>query len=295
MTYGGPPLPSSVERLLPRAVTDEVRAKAHSAVEELRLKCGRRAWMICGGRNIILDAVVDRGQLEDVLLRVCGGSLYAHAEQIKEGFVSLEGGVRVGVIGRASVENGRVVSVRDISTLCFRIPTDARVDVSSLVERIRGARMTGGLLLYSPPGGGKTTALRSLARALGSGDSPFRVAVVDTRGELSTGLSGRGLCVDILSGYPRREGIEIAARSMGAQVIVCDEICGEEEARVIVDAGSGGVPLIASAHAADLRSLLCRADMARLHRAGVFLWYVGVDRLRIPLFDVTAREDAEVV
>ena len=133
--------------------------------------------------------------------------------------------------------------------------------------------------------------LRNLARTLASGDSPLRVVVVDTRGELSAGLSGRGLCVDSLSGYPHREGIEIASRSMGAEVIVCDEICGEDEARVIVEAGSGGVPLLASAHAFDLAGLFCRADMTKLHRAGAFLAYVGVDRHRQDPFFVTLWEE----
>lgn len=291
---GTPPLPTAVEKLLPPCVVEEVRKKATVAVEELRLKCGRRSWMLCGGRNVMLDAVLDRAAVEDILMRVCGGSLYAHAEHIKEGFITLGGGIRVGVIGRAAVENGRIVAVRDISALCFRIPTDVRVDVSPLVTLIRGTGGARGLLLYSPPGGGKTTALRCLARSLGSGEHPMRVVVIDTRGELAAGLSGRGLCVDVLAGYPRREGIEIAARSMGAEIIVCDEICGEDEARVIIETGSGGVPLLASAHAADLGGLLSRSDMMRLHRAGVFCAYVRVDRHAEHPFDAVTWRDAEL-
>lgn len=294
MILGGMPLlPSAVEKVLPATLIDEVGRVAHGAVEELRLKCGRRAWMTCGGRNVILDTVLDRGQMEDILLAVCGGSLYAHAESIREGYVTLAGGVRVGVVGRAAVEDGRTVSVRDISSLCFRIPNGVRVDVSPLSALVRSFQRTRGLLVYSPPGGGKTTVLRCLARALGSGENPMRVVVVDTRGELEAGLSGRGLCVDILSGYPRRAGIEIAARSMGAEVIVCDEICGAEEARVIIETQGGGVPLVASAHASDMAGLLSRSDMALLHRAGTFGAYVRVDRQAASLFDIVSHDDAE--
>ena len=81
---GTPPLPTAVEKLLPPCVVEEVREKATVAVEELRLKCGRRSWMLCGGHNVMLDAVLDRAAVEDILMRVCGGSLYAHAEHIKE-------------------------------------------------------------------------------------------------------------------------------------------------------------------------------------------------------------------
>ena len=292
---GTPPLPSSVERVLPKSIREEVWAKATATVEELRLKSGRRSWMLCNGKNIILDAVLDRASIETILMNVCGGSLYAHAEHIREGFITLSGGIRVGVAGCAAVENGKLVGVRDISSLCFRIPTDIRVDVSSLEALVRGSGGVRGLLLYSPPGGGKTTALRCLARTLSSGEKPMRVVIVDTRGELSAGLSGRGLCLDILSGYPRREGIEIAARSMGAEIVICDEICGEDEARIIMETGAGGVPLLASAHAADLEGLLSRSDMKCLHRAGVFCAYVRVDRHCTSPFDIVARGDAETV
>ena len=292
MILGGMPLlPSAVEKVLPATLIDEVGRVAHGAVEELRLKCGRRAWMTCGGRNVILDTVLDRGQMEDILLAVCGGSLYAHAESIREGYVTLAGGVRVGVVGRAAVEDGRTVSVRDISSLCFRIPNGVRVDVSPLSALVRSFQRTRGLLVYSPPGGGKTTVLRCLARALGSGENPMRVVVVDTRGELEAGLSGRGLCVDILSGYPRRAGIEIAARSMGAEVIVCDEICGAEEARVIIETQGGGVPLVASAHASDMAGLLSRCCIARAPLALMFGW-IDKPRLCLTLFLTTTRRRA---
>lgn len=289
---GAPIVPSAVARVLPERLLDEVGRTATGAVEELRLKCGRRAFMVCGGQNVMLDTVLDRAAIEDILLAVCGGSLYAHAESIREGYVSLSGGVRVGVIGRAAVEGGQTVSVRDISSLCFRIPSGIRVDTLPLAALMRSFSLTRGLLIYAPPGGGKTTVLKSLARALASGEDPLRVVVVDTRGELAAGLAGRGLCVDILSGYPRRAGIDIAARSMGAQVIVCDEICGEDEARTIVTTQGGGVPLIASAHAADITGLLSRTDISMLHRAGTFGAYVRVDRRNEALFDITLHGEA---
>ena len=288
ITVGSLPLlPAEVANVLPERLIDEVGQKATGAVEELRLKADRHAWMICNGQNIMLSAILNRRQLEDVFVSVCGGSLYAHAESIREGYVSLGGGIRVGVAGRAASVDGRTAGVRDISSLCFRIPGDVRVDVSPLVALMRGFQRVRGLMIYSPPGGGKTTVLRNLARVLSSGREPLRVVAVDSRGELAWGLEGGGLCVDILSGYPRRAGIDIAARTMGAQVIVCDEIGGDEDAEAIIRTQGGGVALVTSAHASDIEGLLSRSDMARLHRAGTFGAYVRVDRQRAPLFDIT--------
>ena len=222
---------------------------------------------------------------------VCGGSLYAHAESIREGYVAFSDGIRVGGVGRAAVEGGRIVDVRDTVSLCFRIPGDVRMDVTPLVSLFGSFGRTRGLLVYAPPGGGKTTVLRHVARALSQGRRAMRVVVVDTRCELESGLSGQGLCVDILSGYPRGRGIDIAARSMGAEVIVCDEICGMEGADVILATQGGGVPLVASAHASDLEGLLSRGDMAKLHAAGTFGAYVRVDRRAPSLFEITLHEE----
>ena len=284
---GVPLLPASVARLLPERLLAEIPIRACGAVNELHLRADGNAWLTCGKENVSLATVLSRKQIEDVFLAVCGGSLYAHADTVREGFVSLGDGVRVGVIGRAVRVGERTVGVRDVCALCFRIPTDAWVDPAPLLELLESFSYVRGLLLFSPPGGGKTTALRSLVRALGSGERPRRVAVVDTRCELASGLSSGGLCVDILSGYSRREGIEIAVRSMGAQVVVCDEICGSDDAKTILELQGGGVPLIATAHAADRAGLLSRADLVLLHRAGTFGAYVDVNWRREKVFCVT--------
>jgi len=291
ISHGGEPLlPASVARVLPTGVAEAVEACAVGAVEELRLKAGRRAWMVCGGQNIALDVAVEQRTLENILTDLCGGSLYAYADSIREGYITLSDGVRVGVAGRASVEEGKTLAVRDILTLCFRIPHRILVDTQPLADLLRSFSLTRGLLLYSPPGGGKTTALASLARTLGAGERPLRVVVVDSRGELAPLLRSRGLCVDVLTGYPRRRGIEIAARTLSAQVILCDELCGVPEAQTVIETRGGGVPLIATAHAADLQGLLHRSDMRILHEADVFGAYVRMDRGSEVLFDITPRE-----
>ena len=290
---GTPPIPTSVERLLPEALRAEIPARARGAVNELHLRAGGRAWLTCGRENIILDTTLSAEQLADLVLAACNGSLYAHADTVRDGFLTLSDGVRVGIVGRAVLEGGRTVNVRDVSALCFRIPTHAWVDPAPLLALLQSFSYTRGLLLFSPPGGGKTTALRSLVRALGSGASPLRVAVVDTRCELAPALAAKGLCVDVLSGYPRRQGIEIAARSMGAQIIVCVELCGIDEARTVLELQGGGVPLVATAHAADVRGLLSRSDMALLHGAGTFGAYVNVDWRREEIFRAVLREEVD--
>ena len=123
----------------------------------------------------------------------------------------------------------------------------------------------------------------------------MRVCVIDTRGELGAFWGDRSLSIDLLSGYPRALGIEIATRTMNAELILCDEIGEEREANAILSAQNCGVPFVASAHAEDVQGLLRRSGIRRLHEAGVFGAYVGIRRRpgeRDFLYTVTDWESA---
>jgi stage III sporulation protein AA len=167
--------------------------------------------------------------------------------------------------------------VRNVESLAIRIPRRAKLDAGGVRGMLESFGMSAGLLVFSPPLGGKTSFLREVARELASGREPLRVVVVDTRGELGFSLDSPRLCLDLLRGYPKKEGLEIAARTLGAQVVICDEI-GAGESDAVCELHGGGVPLIASAHAAGLSDLLCRRGIAELHRARVFGGYMRVTR-----------------
>ena len=264
-------LPRSVAWLLPKELLWAIESADISAVEEIRVKRGRRIWISGAGRNLAIDLTVSGDTLEEILVRACGGSLYSAEESIKRGYVFAGDGVRVGVCGEWTVGG-----IRNITSLAIRVPHRVNIETGGIRVLLDGFGMSRGLLAFSPPLGGKTSFLREAARELASGDRPLRVVVVDTRGELEYCLDGE-LCIDILSRYPRKEGIEIAARTLGAQVVICDEI-GAGEAEAICELHGGGVPLIASAHAASLSDLLSRRGIDYLHRAGVFGAYLELYR-----------------
>lgn len=287
---------SRVLSSLPYRLSDEIKKRASGLrIEEIRVRLGRRASLVISGENVQLKTVLDKSELSAVLSDMCQGSLYAFSETINQGYISLPGGVRVGICGRAACEDGHIIGVNDITSLSIRIPHRIGNVGQAVCDLLASFDRVSGVLIYSPPGVGKTTLLRSVAAKLASGEAPLRTVVIDTRGELSFSNEGQELCLDVLSGYPRRQGIEIATRSLNAQVIICDEIGDYEEAMALVASHNCGVPLIASAHASSIDGLLSRSGIRLLHDAGIFGAYVGIkrgERMNF-LYDICLREECK--
>jgi len=287
------PLPAM---LPPRLLTAAERAVPEGLFpEELRVRRNRAASLVVAGQNHLLDVALSGEELDALLLTMCTGSLYAHHDTLKEGYIMLDGGVRVGVGGRAAVLDGKINAISEVAVLCIRLPHRTPAvggEIAALFEGLHGTR---GILLYAPPGVGKTTILRGVATLLAGGDTPRRTAVIDTRGELGC-FVGERLLIDVLSGYPRGRGIGIATRTLSAEVIISDEVGDLAEAQEIVSAHIGGVPLIATAHAFSVRELLSRPGMRLLHEARVFGAYVGISRAAGRFcyhYDVTDWEAAD--
>ena len=266
--------------------------------EELHLRVGRACSVTVGGENRRVDLTWSREDMDALVVRLCDGSLYAHRESINLGYIAPGDGIRVGICGRAFFEmqesGTQLLGVRNIDALCFRFPRPLRSVGRCLAARLR-TDFPAGALIYAPPGVGKTTLLRALAEQFSRGEYALRVAVVDSRCELDDGGFSDEALLTFLSGYPKGQGIEIAARSMSAQLILCDEIGNADEARAVLAAANCGVPVIATAHARSVKQLLCRPGFDLLHRAAVFGSYVGIARIageRDYRYHITAWEDA---
>lgn len=271
--------PEEVAKLLPSRVREEISSLVGiRRIEEIRLRRERRVTLTTDRGNIFLRSVLSIGEINDIISDMCGHSIYAHSETINNGYITLSGGIRVGICGRAAIEEGTIIGVYDVSALNIRIPSHIRSVGEPVCTLIRSMPDSKGVLIYSPPGVGKTTLLRSVAYRMASGESARRVAVIDTRGELCGFERLRDAAIDMLSGYPKSIGIEIAARTMNPQLMVCDEIGGSEEADAIISAQNCGVPLLASAHGENIEGLLRRPQLLKLHKARVFGAYVRIAR-----------------
>lgn len=269
----------SVIDILPIRLAGEIKRLALSrcgglaSVKEIRVRRGAACSMIIGKETLRLYSRVEENDADELVSRLIGGALYAHRESIASGYLSLPYGVRVGVCGTASYDNDRLVGVGRLSSIVFRIPT-GECEFSEELYSIFRRGIGRGMLIYSPPGVGKTTALRSLARSVGGGRRPMRVCVVDERCEFYEG-DYSGFEVDILRGYKRREGIEIATRTLSADLIMIDEL-GAADCDSILDVVRCGIPLVATAHADSAEEIRSKPALTELLSCSAFSVLVGI-------------------
>lgn len=249
-----------------------VRRDFPLGLSEIRLRSEGRSSVVLSGENIPLFSRVTPSDIEESYDKALGGALYAHTDEVKHGFFSMPYGVRVGI--SASKRAGELLPLLP-SGLAFRLPSAPSENAGKIFSLWR-ERKPRGMLIYSKPGGGKTSALRALSGLI-SREGALRVAVIDERREFSC-ENFSGCSVDVLSGYGKSEGIEIAMRTLSPEVIIVDEIGTLTEAESLIAVGRGGVPIIASAHADSFAELKSRAPIRLLLENGYFELFVRLLR-----------------
>ncbi len=273
-----------------------------AGMEEIRLRVDQPFMVVCGGKkNFVSDTGefcpgeeahrVTLSEIGETVDYISSYSRYAFEEKIRQGFLTIQGGHRVGLCGRTVAEDGRVRTISPITFLNIRIarqiPGCGRRVAPLLWER---GQLCDTLIL-SPPGLGKTTLLRDIIRLLsdGTGGQACMVGVVDERSELAACCQGipqndLGSRTDVLDGCPKAEGMMMLVRTMAPQVIAVDEVGSEEDCRAMEYVMNCGCRIIATAHASSLEELGLRPVFGRWLSERRFGRYVLIEREREEIF-----------
>ena len=260
---------------LPQGMRSEVISAAEhlgGRINEIRLRKNKPMCLSADRRDIATGYICTERDMESVMSSLCQGSLYSYAENIKDGFIAGESGIRAGVCGRAVIRDGRIDCVRDITSVNIRIPHRVKGAADELYSLVMSR---GSTLVYSKPAMGKTTALRELIPLLSDVKKGKKVSVIDTRYELYAGIEGEDMA-DVFSGYPRPEGMLSAVRTMSPEYIICDEIGDEGDTEAILRAHSAGVKVVASAHGDSVGRLSENKSIRELLEGGVFSALYGI-------------------
>jgi len=223
----------------------------------------------CCDREESMWPRVTKEVLQNLIASACRQSVYAYAETLKQGFITLEGGHRIGVCGVGVLHNGRIHTINYISSAVIRIARQ----IPGVADKIVW-NMSGSTLIIGAPGSGKTTLLRDLIRQL-SDKRGQRIALVDERGEVSAGVHGLpqfslGMRTDILINVPKAEGVMMLLRTMRPQWIAVDEITTAEDLIAMEQSSYCGVYLLATAHADSIDDLSNRKLYQRMMEMRIF-------------------------
>ena len=215
---------------------------------------------------------------------ISGYSMYACEDELRNGFITLKGGHRVGIAGEVVTENGKIKTMKNISSFNIRISRERKGCADRLVQYADG-----NLLIISPPRAGKTTLLRDLLRQI-SRKPMENVGIVDERSEIAACYRGRpendvGERTDVLDCCPKPEGMLMLLRSMSPTVIGVDELGKKEDIDAVLRVVNCGVRVIATVHGENLEEIRRKEVFRELFREGLFRHYIILEKKQVKVYD----------
>ena len=280
--------PAQIRKALGQALFDR------NKIYEIRLRVNAPLIVIYQGKEYFLTLEgeltreeakayhVQTEDLKEMLEYISGYSLYAFEEEIRQGFLTIVGGHRVGIAGKTILDGNKIKSLKYISYINLRLSHQIKGCASPILPYIIKNRQICHTLIISPPRCGKTTLLRDLIRQVSNGNRYMpgvSVGVVDERSEIAGSYQGipqndLGIRTDVLDCCPKAEGMMMLIRSMSPEVVAVDELGDYEDIHAIESVVHCGCKLFATVHGSSIEDMKRKPLLQRLMQEKIFERYI---------------------
>ncbi len=242
---------------------------------EIRITANSPIFIVTYDKIIRTNKNVSISEIKDIFASLCEFSVHAYKNEICRGYITIEGGIRIGICGTALYDKEKIAGIKDVSSLNIRIPHE----ISNAAEKIIAYAEDSGILVIGPPCSGKTTLLRDLARRY---SVTHHTVIVDERGEIS------GIChgepsfdvgySSVLNGFLKKDGVEFAVRSMSPELVICDEFGDKNDIDSAFFAMKSGTKIAASAHAFNKKDFINKPFTEKIIKSGIFGYFVFLEK-----------------
>jgi len=272
-------------QILPTRLKSAIEKLDINKITELRLRVGQACVIYYGNRFYLGSSgiveskeqalITTLQELQDIVFSACEFSVYAHNDELKQGFVTLKNGIRLGICGEIVADKNTVKTIKNFSSLNIRIPHSIENCSLNILPYLYDDNNVYNTLIISPPGAGKTTMLRDLALQFSKKNIVDNILIVDERNEIASmngGISqlNVGSNVDVYSSCSKQFGLINGIRTMSPQIIFLDELATSQDLDALDYAIGSGVGIMATVHSMNIYTLQQKPLFQNLLKAGVF-------------------------
>lgn len=223
--------------------------------------------------------VCEKDDIEQVIMNASNSSIYAINDQLKQGYVNCNGGIRIGVVGQVVDENKQIITVKNYNAINIRIPHQVEGCSLNVLGYLFKNEEFLNTLIVSPPGVGKTTMLRDICNQISKHSIPLNILVLDERGEIASVSNGKnqlnvGKFTDVVTGGTKEYGFINGIRSMSPDIICTDELGNKSDYEAVERATTCGIKLLASIHASNVFELKEKSDFKDILTKKIFKRFI---------------------